>query len=97
MEAFEGSKDVMKTLGEKAKFYGKVVAKGAKKAIGLHVGKVTEANPRYYLVIAPQGAMVRAEIDLESAPVHGLRSGDIVTCVDISGRYVAVIDEGYCS
>ena len=87
MEAFEGSKDVLKTIKEKAKIYGKVVAKEAKKAIGLHVGKVTEANPRYYLVIAPQGAMVREGLELDSAPLHGLKSGDIVTCVDISGRY----------
>ena len=99
MEAFEGSKDVLKTIQEKAKFYGKIVAKEAKKAVGIHVGKVSEANPRYYLVVAPQGAMVREGIELDSPPVHGLRPGDIVACVDISGRRARIIDpmEGWVS
>jgi hypothetical protein len=99
MEAFEGTRDVMKSLGEKAKFLGKAVAKEAKKAVGLHVGRVTEANPRYYLVIAPQGAMVRSGIEMESPSVEALRTGDIVTCVDISGRRAKIIDpvEGWVS
>lgn len=99
MEAFEGSKDLLKSLGEKAKSLSKVVMKEAKKAAGLHVGTVSEANPRYYLVIAEQGAMVRKDIELDSAPVHGLRRGDLVTCVDISGRRAKIIDpvEGWVS
>jgi|LauGreDrversion4_2_1035121.scaffolds.fasta_scaffold65403_2 hypothetical protein len=99
MEAFEGSKDVFKSLGEKAKKYGKIALKGAKKAAGLHVGQVTEANPMYFIVVAYQGAMVRKEIELDSPTVHGLRRGDLVTCVDISGRRAKIIEpvEGWVS
>jgi len=99
MEAFEGPKDVLKNIQEKAKFYGKLVAKEAKKAVGIHVGKVSEANPRYYLVVATQGAMVRESIELDSPPVQGLRPGDTVTCVDISGRRARIIEpvEGWVS
>ena len=99
MEAFEGTKDMMKAIGEKAKVLGKSVAKEAKKVVGIHVGQVTEANPRYYLVIASQGAMVREGIELDSPPVQGLRIGDIVTCVDISGRRAKIVDpvEGWVS
>jgi hypothetical protein len=99
MEAFEGSKDVFRTMGEKAKSLGKVVLKEAKKVAGIHVGSVTEANPRYYIVIAAQGAMVREGIELDSATVHGLRPGDLVTVVDISGRRARIIDpvEGWVS
>ena len=99
MEAFEGSKDVLKTLREKAKSVGKIVLKEAKKAAGMHVGQVTEANPVYYVVIAPQGAMVRAGIELDSPAVHGLHRGDLVTCVDLSGRRARIIDpvEGWVS
>ena len=92
MEAFEGSKDMFKSLGEKAKTLGKVVLKEAKKAAGIHVGQVSESNPRYYIVVAPQGAMVRKDIELDSVAVHGLRRGDLVTCVDISGRRARIID-----
>ena len=99
MEAFEGSKDVFKSLGEKAKKYGKIALKGAKKAAGLHVGQVTEANPMYFIVVAYQGAMVRKGIELDSPTVHGLRRGDLVTCVDISGRRARIIEpvEGWVS
>ena len=99
MEAFEGSKDVFKSLGEKAKKYGKLALKGAKKAAGLHVGQVTEANPMYFIVVAYQGAMVRKGIELDSPTVHGLRRGDLVTCVDISGRRARIIEpvEGWVS
>lgn len=99
MEAFEGSKDVFKSLGEKAKKYGKIAFKSAKKAAGLHVGQVTEANPMYFIVVAFQGAMVRKGIELDSPTVHGLRRGDLVTCVDISGRRARIIEpvEGWVS
>lgn len=99
MEAFEGNRDIFKTMGEKAKKLSKVVLKEAKKAVGLHVGDVSEANPIYYIVVASQGAMVRKAIELDSAPVHGLRRGDLVTCVDLSGRRARIIDpvEGWVS
>jgi len=99
MEAFEGSKDVFKQFAEKAKQLSKVAIKETKKIVGFHVGQVTEANPKYFIVIAQQGAMVREEIDLDSAPVHGLRRGDLVTAVDISGRRARIIDpvEGWVS
>jgi hypothetical protein len=99
MEAFEGTKDVFKSIGEKAKKYGKIAVKEVKKAAGLHVGPVTEANPIYYIVVAYQGAMVRQGIELDSPAVHGLRRGDLVTCVDISGRRARIIDpvEGWVS
>lgn len=99
MEAFEGTKDMMKAIGEKAKVLGKSVAKEAKKVVGIHVGQVTEANPRYYLVVAAQGAMVREGIELDSPAIQGLRVGDIVTCVDVSGRRAKIIDpvEGWVS
>lgn len=99
MEAFEGNRDIFKTFGEKAKSLGKVVLKEAKKAAGFHVGQVTEANPIYFIVVANQGAMVRKSIELDSAPVHGLRRGDLVTCVDLSGRRARIIEpvEGWVS
>lgn len=99
MEAFEGSKDVLKTLREKAQKVGKIVLAGAKKAAGIHVGQVTEANPVYFIVVAPHGAMVRAGVELDSQPVHGLQRGDLVTCVDLSGRRARIIDpvEGWVS
>ena len=99
MEAFEGSKDVFKTWREKAQKVGRIVIAEAKKAAGIHVGQVNEANPVYFIVIAYQGAMVRAGIELDSEPVHGLHRGDLVTCVDISGRRARIIDpvEGWIS
>ena len=99
MEAFEGNRDIFRTMGEKAKKLSKVVFKEAKKAVGLHVGTVTEANPIYFIVVANQGAMVRKAIELDSDPVHGLRRGDLVTCVDLSGRRAKIIDpvEGWVS
>ena len=99
MEAFEGNRDIFKSIGEKAKHLGKVALKEAKKVAGLHVGQVTEANPAYYIVVAPQGAMVRKDIELDSPAVHGLRRGDLVTCVDVSGRRGKIIDpvEGWVS
>lgn len=99
MEAFEGNRDVLKTIKEKAKRFSRFAIKEARKATGLHVGEVTEANPIYYVVVVSQGAMVRRGIELDSPRVHGLSCGDLVTCVALSGRRARIIDpvEGWVS
>lgn len=70
-----------------------------KKTVGIPTGQLSEANPRYYMVLARQGALVRKEIELESPEVFKLQFGDVVTCVDLSGRRARIIDpvEGWVS
>jgi hypothetical protein len=99
MEAFEGSKHTLKSWREKAKVVGKKALKHAKKFAGVHVGPTTEANPSYYIVVTSQGAMVRKDIGLESPAVHGLSRGDLVTCVELSGRRARIVEpvEGWVS
>ena len=86
-------------VGRKAKTAGKSALKKFKTAVGIPTGPISEANPRYYLVLPPQGALVRREIDLNSPQVYNLRQGDVVTCAEITGRRARIIDpvEGWVS
>jgi hypothetical protein len=64
-----------------------------KKAAGLPAGgPVSESNPRYYLVVAEQGAMVRLAQELDSPEVGGLRKGEVVTVVEMCGRRGRIAD-----
>ncbi|KAF4697290.1 hypothetical protein FOZ60_009914 [Perkinsus olseni] len=84
---------------KEAKKLGKKANKEIKKAAGLPTGPCTETNPRYYIVVARQGAMVRKGIEMDSPQVHGLRRADICTVVKISGRRARIVEpvEGWVS
>ncbi len=86
-------------LERKATKAGKSALTTIKKTVGIPTGHISEANPRYYMVLARQGALVRKELDLDSPEVFKLEFGDVVTCVDISGRRARIIDpvEGWVS
>ncbi|EER02333.1 hypothetical protein Pmar_PMAR006655 [Perkinsus marinus ATCC 50983] len=77
---------------KEAKKLGKKANKEIKKAAGLPTGPCTETNPRYYIVVARQGAMVRKGIEMDSEQVHGLRRADICTVVKISGRRAKIVE-----
>lgn len=87
------------TSERKAAKAGKSALTKIKKSVGIPTGHVSEANPRYFMVMTQQGALVRKELDLESPEVFKLQFGDVVTCVDISGRRAKIIDpvEGWVS
>jgi hypothetical protein len=86
-------------LARKAKTAGKSAVKTFKKTVGIPTGQLSEANPRYYMVIAAQGALVRKEVELTSPEVYSLSFGDVVTCAEIIGRRARIIDpvEGWVS
>ena len=86
-------------LARKAKSAGKSALKNIKKAVGIPTGPISEANPRYYMVISSQGALVRRDLDLASPELYSLRFGDVVTCAEIVGRRARIIDpvEGWVS
>ena len=92
--------DALRRFGRKAIAKGKELVTEAKKAAGLPAGgPVTESNPRYYLVVADQGAMIRSTSDLESPQVLGLQKGEMVTVVELLGRRGRISDplEGWVS
>ena len=92
--------DVLRRFGRKALAKGKELVTEVRKAAGLPAGgPVTESNPRYYLVVADQGAMVRLTSELESAQVMGLQKGEMVTVVELLGRRGRISDpvEGWVS
>ena len=86
-------------LARKAKSAGKSAFKSFKKAVGIPTGPISESNPRYYMVIVAEGALVRKEMDLGSAELYNLKFGDVVTCAEIIGRRARIIDpiEGWVS
>jgi hypothetical protein len=73
--------------------------KSFKKAVGIPTGLISEANPRYYMVIVAEGALVRKGMDLGSPELYNLKFGDVVTCAEIVGRRGRIIDpvEGWVS
>jgi len=89
----------MTLVARKAKSAGKSAFKNFKKAVGIPTGPLTEANPRYYMVISSQGALVRNQMELDSPQVYNLRFGDVVTVAEIDGRRARLIDpvEGWVS
>jgi hypothetical protein len=86
-------------LARKAKSAGKSAFKNLKKAVGIPTGPLSEANPRYYMAISAQGALVRKELELTSPEVYNLRFGEVVTVAEIVGRRARIIDpvEGWVS
>lgn len=86
-------------LARKAKSAGKSALKSFKKAVGIPTGPISETNPRYYMVIVADGALVRKEMDIGSPELYNLKFGDVVTCAEIIGRRARIIDpvEGWVS
>lgn len=86
-------------VARKAKSASKSALTKFKKAVGIPTGVLSEANPRYYLVLHPHGALVRDTINLDSREVYNLKQGDVVTCAEIIGRRARLIDpvEGWVS
>lgn len=89
----------MPLVARKAKSAGKSAFKNFKKAVGIPTGPLSEANPRYYMVISSQGALVRKQMELDSPQVYNLRFGEVVTVAEIVGRRARLIDpvEGWVS
>ncbi len=85
--------DALRRFGRLAVKKTKLLVTEVKKAAGLPAGgPVSESNPRYYLVVAEQGAMVRSGVELDSPEIGGLHKGEVVTVVEIVGRRGRISD-----
>jgi uncharacterized protein YgiM (DUF1202 family) len=91
--SLEEGMDALRRFGRFAMKKTKNLVTEVKKAAGLPAGgPVSESNPRYYLIVAEQGAMVRSGVELDSPEIGGLRKGEVVTVVEIVGRRGRISD-----
>ena len=98
--SLDSTLDALRRFSRKAVAKTKEIYTEARKAAGLPAGgPVTESNPRYYMVAADQGAMVREGAEMESKQLQGLSKGEVVTVVEILGRRGRICDplEGWIS